>query len=47
MRRRKNPIEVTNIQYVDSLTKGSGRGKTAAIIGITSQISFKKMGIKK
>lgn len=46
MRRRKNPIEVTNIQYVDSLTKGSGRGKTAAIIGITSQISFKKMGIK-
>ena len=34
------------MKYLNNLTKGSGHGKIAAIIGITSPISFTKMGIK-
>ena len=34
------------MEYLQNLTKGSGKGKVGAIIGITSPISFTKMGIK-
>lgn len=34
------------MEYLHNLTKGSGKGKVGAIIGITSPISFTKMGIK-
>ena len=34
------------MQRLNNLEKGSGQGKIAAIIGITSPISFTKMGIK-
>lgn len=34
------------MEYLDNLTKGSGKNKIAAIIGITSSISFTRNGIK-
>ena len=34
------------MQRLNNLTKGSGKGKIAAIIGITSCNSFRKMSIK-
>ena len=34
------------MQYLDNLTKNSGNGKIAAILGITSPMSFRTSGIK-
>jgi hypothetical protein len=34
------------MEYLNNLAKGSGKGKIGAIIGVTSPISFTKLGIK-
>jgi hypothetical protein len=33
------------MEYVNNLTKGSGKGKIGAVLGITSVISFKNLHI--